>query len=170
MIGVAALQKPCHTTCIHQTGRGCAIYNERPAECKTYKCVWLQGHLPEEMRPDKIGLIVDSEGGDEWVVIQECREGSLATPVGRRLLARLAQMATALRCGVRIEPYNSHVDAEKRGDVKESYVEIAPKVWIHEEGMERAASRTTGQKVGTRRNDLCPCGSGKKNKHCCNVR
>ena len=45
----------------HIPGKGCAIYGSHPAECKDYACAWLTGSLPEEMRPDKIGILTSAK-------------------------------------------------------------------------------------------------------------
>lgn len=55
--------KPCYFL---KRGK-CSIYNDRPhSPCRTYQCGWSQHLLEEDMRPDKIGLIVsvhnDGEG------------------------------------------------------------------------------------------------------------
>ena len=39
---------------------GCMIYNDRPKECREYKCMWLQmDDIGIEMRPDKCHVIFD---------------------------------------------------------------------------------------------------------------
>lgn len=38
---------------------GCAIYDTRPSSCQEYACAWLQGLVPEFMRPDKCGAMVE---------------------------------------------------------------------------------------------------------------
>jgi hypothetical protein len=171
VIGVEELKKPFHTTCAHQTGKGCAIYGNHPSECKTYTCVWRQGILSEEMRPDKIGILVDAEGGDEWLVIQECRRGALDTKAGRELLALFKGAVGLLRRGVRIEPYEAHKGAsDTEKGVLGRYDEIAPKVFLHVGAESSSKSAGTSQpthRYGTSRNDLCPCRSGKKYKKCC---
>ena len=172
VIAVAELNKPYHTRCVHQTGKGCAIYGDHPVECKDYGCAWLQGILPIEMRPDRIGILVDAEGGDEWVVMQECRKGALDSPVGRDLLNWLSGLAGNLLRGVRIEPYGSHKGVAATGErLPGLFQEIAPKVFLYvgvgEEGIGPTVNAHPRRSVGTGRNDLCPCGSGKKYKHCC---
>jgi SEC-C motif len=172
VVAVAELNKPYHTPCVHQTGKGCGIYGDHPAECREYACVWLQGKMPEEMRPDKIGILVDAEGGDEWVVVQECRPGALAAPVGRAVISQISGVAEHLRGGVRIEPHGAHKQAVStdRG-MPGVYKQIAPKIYLYVGVDDRATVATTGDQskhtVGTRRNDLCPCGSNKKYKRCC---
>jgi len=172
VVAVAELKKPYHTRCGHQTGKGCAIYGNHPVECRDYRCAWLQGILPEEMRPDKIGILIDAEGGADWIVIQECHHNALDTAVGRGLINEFLGLAENLRCGVRIEPYGAHMRVSPNGDqVPGLYKEIAPKVYLYvgqdERGVSPAPPRQQTRSVGTNRNDLCPCGSGKKYKHCC---
>ncbi len=50
--------KPCMF--LNKLGvKGCSIYEmNRPKVCSEYRCVWLQGYLPDEYRPDKINMIV----------------------------------------------------------------------------------------------------------------
>ncbi len=172
VIAVNELRKPYHTRCEHQTGMGCAIYGSHPSECRDYACAWLTGALPEEMRPDKIGILIDGEGGDEWAVIQECRPGALESQVGRELISWLSSLAPNLRHGVRIEPYGAHRGVSDAGDrLPGLFREIAPKVLLYvgvgKDGIAPTGNRQQTRKVGTGRNDLCPCGSGKKYKHCC---
>lgn len=172
VIAIDELRKPYHTRCVHLTDKGCAIYGNHPSECKDYACAWLTGTLPEEMRPDKIGILIDGEGGDEWAVIQESRPGALKSQVGRELISWLSSLAPNLRGGVRIEPYGAHTGVSKEGKrLPGLFKEIAPKVLLYV-GVKRDDIASTGnqkrtRKVGTGRNDLCPCGSGKKYKHCC---
>lgn len=39
----------------------CTIYPIRPQLCKDYQCLWSQNILPEEYRPDNIGIMVSVE-------------------------------------------------------------------------------------------------------------
>lgn len=87
--------KPNYTTCKHQCSKGCAIYNNRPSECRTYDCMWSSGVLTnEEYRSDKLGVIVDfrEARGDktgknvDCLVFWETREGALQEPNVRRLI------------------------------------------------------------------------------------
>jgi hypothetical protein len=42
LVPVKALQKPDNVWCKHaKKGAGCAIYADRPAECRTWSCLWL---------------------------------------------------------------------------------------------------------------------------------
>ena len=43
---------------------GCSIHKVRPKMCEQYFCAWAQELLPEEMRPDKCGVLVSVENGN----------------------------------------------------------------------------------------------------------
>jgi len=43
---------------------GCDIYKIRPNVCMNYQCAWSQELLPEEMRPDKCGVIASVENNE----------------------------------------------------------------------------------------------------------
>jgi hypothetical protein len=45
--------------CPHQCDTGCSIHADRPQQCRDYRCLWLQGHLDDELRPDQSGYILD---------------------------------------------------------------------------------------------------------------
>lgn len=66
VVGIEALQKPVGQWCPHaKPGRGCAIYDTRPEECRHFSCVWLHNdRLGEEWRPSrsKIVLYMIDEG------------------------------------------------------------------------------------------------------------
>jgi hypothetical protein len=38
---------------------GCLIYGSRPPSCVSYECEWKRGFLPEWMRPDQSGVMVE---------------------------------------------------------------------------------------------------------------
>lgn len=57
--GVPSLTKAAYEVCRHASPRGCAIYAERPGECRAYACLWIEGELDEGDRPDQIGLVFD---------------------------------------------------------------------------------------------------------------
>ena len=77
VLRVDELHKRAGDDCIHQQGdRGCAIYADRPEICRAYQCLWRQGGLEEDERPDATGGIVDLE----------------TTGVGLRLGIRLRQL------------------------------------------------------------------------------
>jgi hypothetical protein len=50
--------KPGDQTCMHCTGRGCAIYDSRPKVCRNWDCVWRRiDSMPMETRPDQLGVL-----------------------------------------------------------------------------------------------------------------
>jgi ribosome modulation factor len=53
-----ALQKPARTWCANCGAGGCAIYETRPADCRTWHCGWRRmADLPETLRPDRSGIM-----------------------------------------------------------------------------------------------------------------
>ena len=82
VLRVDELEKPAGTNCRHQLGvrvggpdeaapadasqpdpaaGGCGIYHDRPSICRAYQCLWRQGGLEDDERPDETGGIVDLE-------------------------------------------------------------------------------------------------------------
>ena len=79
LLRVEPLEKPAGRDCLHQCGEaGCAIYSERPEICRRYACLWLQGGLEDDERPDRTGGVVDLEttGVGVRLGIREAREGA----------------------------------------------------------------------------------------------
>jgi Fe-S-cluster containining protein len=62
VLRVDELDKRAGDDCTHQRGEnGCGIYQSRPAICRSYRCLWRQGGLEDDERPDATGGIVDLE-------------------------------------------------------------------------------------------------------------
>lgn len=60
LTAVPELDKPANKWCEHCDPKiGCQIYDERPESCKNFRCIWLSGGLPEELRPDKSRVIFE---------------------------------------------------------------------------------------------------------------
>lgn len=61
LLPVRDLAKPALHRCQHQrTGKGCAIYAQRPPSCQIFSCRWLLGEGTETMRrPDRVHYVVD---------------------------------------------------------------------------------------------------------------
>lgn len=68
-IGVQELGKPFQQQCVHVCSKGCNRYDNRPGSCKVYKCVWLNGDLSFDQRPDKFGVLfhVTEDEGKLWI-------------------------------------------------------------------------------------------------------
>lgn len=58
VLEVTDLGKPLNTVCNHiQAGGGCEIYSERPRQCRSFSCAWLQGHLDDDWFPETAGMV-----------------------------------------------------------------------------------------------------------------
>lgn len=55
------INKPANTKCKHQrSGKGCAIYEQRPWSCRFWVCEWLKNNDSRDLRrPDRVGYVVD---------------------------------------------------------------------------------------------------------------
>ena len=74
-----------YSLCTHCTaGVGCAIYTKRPRSCQVYKCLWRSEDLPEMLRPDKSGIILDvwpyEDLGANFLIVWEVTPNSLERP------------------------------------------------------------------------------------------
>ena len=60
VIGIEALDKPVGHWCPHaKPGRGCAIYHQRPGECRDFSCLWLDNdRLGEEWKPSRSKIVL----------------------------------------------------------------------------------------------------------------
>lgn len=56
-MAVDSIGKPEGEPCKAIRPEGCAMYNKRPKDCKEFYCVWAQGQLPDDHRPDKLGIL-----------------------------------------------------------------------------------------------------------------
>ena len=63
-LGVPELPKAAGDPCPHSGAHGCSIYDSRPASCRAYRCLWLQGLFRAEHRPDLLGLIAHTSVKD----------------------------------------------------------------------------------------------------------
>jgi len=59
VLGVSELEKPMYQTCNKVCASGCSIYQKRPKECQTYECFYFKNNYDAELRPDKLGVIID---------------------------------------------------------------------------------------------------------------
>ena len=78
---ISELNKPKHTRCenLCTDKPGCKIYSQRPTECMTFQCLWIQNELPENAKPNKTGVMayyVESQFGPT-VFVTETRQGAL---------------------------------------------------------------------------------------------
>lgn len=68
-LGITELKKYPDQPCRHLDGRNptarCSIYDDRPDVCRNFQCLWRDGHLEDQDRPDKSGVLahVDTPTG-----------------------------------------------------------------------------------------------------------
>jgi hypothetical protein len=89
-MGVADLDPPKAPAqrCTHLCSRGCRIYEARPATCRGFECLWLQGALPREWRPDKVGFVgITDDSGERLVLMCDADRPRLWERQAKRLQA-----------------------------------------------------------------------------------
>jgi len=90
LIGVKPIQKPAYRMCAHACkGSGCGIYEDRPDDCKTFECLWLQTQRLDDpmiaaFKPSVCGAIMVPAENDRALVIHvndgvDWRAGKLGT-------------------------------------------------------------------------------------------
>jgi hypothetical protein len=68
VMAIEELAKPVNSWCSHcKPGRGCRIYGDRPAECRSFSCLWLvDAHLDQRWKPSRSRFVLTtSEDGIE---------------------------------------------------------------------------------------------------------
>jgi hypothetical protein len=93
--GVAALGKKNLTWCAHcDIGKGCRIYETRPDECRSFRCLWLDDEgLPPEFDPRRARFIAYFK--DKCLVI-DCDAGARNIHRDRKYAALFARLAEGL--------------------------------------------------------------------------
>ncbi len=68
---IAEIDKPWGRWCDHcQPGKGCAIYQERPGECRSFMCGWLTNpDFDEAWFPPRAKMVVTLEGDGQMVAV-----------------------------------------------------------------------------------------------------
>jgi len=68
-LGIDELQKPRGTPCKHLcragTTKQCGIYEQRPATCAAFACMWRMGFGPSQLKPSLSGLLITPQPADE---------------------------------------------------------------------------------------------------------
>jgi Fe-S-cluster containining protein len=92
VLRVDELSKLGGRDCVHQRGEaGCGIYETRPSICRAYQCLWMQGGLEDDERPDRTRGVVDLDaaGLSVGLLIHEAETGAFdASPALRAIAAR----------------------------------------------------------------------------------
>lgn len=69
---VPALDKPAGTWCRHcRPGQGCGIHETRPAQCRSFHCLWMtQGWLGPEWKPDRSKIVLSVDPATRFLFAQ----------------------------------------------------------------------------------------------------
>lgn len=60
-MGIYELDKRPGSWCPHAapgSAQGCKVYDKRPETCRSFSCAWLDGHVHEDFRPDRIKAVL----------------------------------------------------------------------------------------------------------------
>ena len=99
-MGVGELNKPAGSWCEHCTpGRGCEVYQDRPLECREFRCLWLAmsdwGPVDSALRPDRSKAVFTVTAEDHEVVAtldkgyeEEALTSTLVMDLLRKAIAR----------------------------------------------------------------------------------
>jgi hypothetical protein len=93
-MGIGALNKPSGQWCPHcQPGKGCAIYSDRPEECRTFSCDWLRIEaLGPEWKPEKSKIVMTNRGSKIIAYVDPSAPGQWRkSPFYERLMALMRQ-------------------------------------------------------------------------------
>jgi hypothetical protein len=92
------LSKPsfCRCTLAREGSPGCGVYGNghlQPAVCRAYKCLWLLGFVPEDLRPDLAGVVFDFRAGLEgpYCAVTELHTGAHRAERIQKIIANLAR-------------------------------------------------------------------------------
>lgn len=71
-MGVAALDKSAGKWCRHFSKMGgCAVYAERPGDCRVFNCLWLlTDALGPDWKPSVAGFVLHSEDGGARLIVE----------------------------------------------------------------------------------------------------
>jgi hypothetical protein len=144
VLRVDEIGKPGGTPCPELSpGGGCGIHATRPGICRAYRCLWLQGGLEEEDRPDRLGAVLDvvPVGETLRLEIREAERGRFAAS------PRLREIAERYRpfMPVRI------TDVEEALDPDAPFRVLLPGGIEHRVAGERITLYRDGRELGTRR-------------------
>lgn len=101
-MGLSTIPKSHYTPCVHICGKGCAIYETKPAECTLWECAWKSGWIDgdERRRPDQLGVMFEFRlvGERTFLWVYEVWIGALDAPKVMHLLDRLSKSEIVVRC------------------------------------------------------------------------
>lgn len=99
VLAVESIGKPCMQQCQHELLQiGCAVYEDRPEECRAYACAYRLGHPSVTVRPDKCGVIFDQltvpgSAGHRWAAVnaREAYRGAADEQPARDIVLALSE-------------------------------------------------------------------------------
>lgn len=109
-LGVDAVGKKDMERCVHELKhKGCAIYADRPAQCRNFFCLWKLGFGTRKDAPDQIGVVFDGyidDAGRAVLRAAEVRAGAMepgtrGAALGEQLAGTCDRMLILHRSGMR---------------------------------------------------------------------
>ncbi len=95
---ISSIGKRAGHRCQFECSSGCAIYDTRPAQCRSdFFCLWVRDDgriFADSDRPDRLGVVLtdtsDGQGGRSAIAAREIYQGAARKPRARALLKELA--------------------------------------------------------------------------------
>lgn len=70
LLAVYEIGKHDNEWCTHCSAKeGCGVYETRPQSCRDFKCLWLRGVGPDELRPDRSKVIMNASADQNSMVL-----------------------------------------------------------------------------------------------------
>jgi len=138
VLEATALQKPAGIWCKHcLPGKGCGIYETRPQECRTFRCIWLvDPNFPEKFKPErsKLVFVLEADGNR---VVAHCDPGrplAWKDPENYRLLKNMAVVSAQTKRQVLVALGDHYTAILPDRDVELGRVKIGQRVIYRESG------------------------------------
>ena len=100
VLAIVELPKPPRRACDHLCRSGCGVYEDRPASCREFHCLWLRGAIDESeaLRPDQLGVMFDyfvtAGSGESHLIAFELWVGAFDVPQVQSLLREVCETQT----------------------------------------------------------------------------
>ena len=99
-VAVVQLSKATGDWCPHVCPECCGIYETRPIECCTFRCLWLNGYFSDDERPDRIDVVFFEEEtaeGECIVTASESHPGAAAdSPRAKNLIRQILEAGVSV--------------------------------------------------------------------------
>jgi hypothetical protein len=110
--------KPARKWCEHSCAKGCAVHDQpRPAVCENFTCDWLDHpELPDEFRPDRIGIILTTLGlfeGQGVIQVSEHYSGKIDKALSKLSVNAIFLVTYANEGFTRLRKLRGWADGEK---------------------------------------------------------